>query len=133
MVQYVSDIFTSILVISVNMLQLTHGEKQCIVEQYFISFAFGINDKPSLSYVICKFTRHFNRRGPTKKIIQKIVNKFQNTGSIANRNKNCSGRPITVRTNANHGILLNSYNPPRKVPVVCQENLQYHVPVYRGL
>ena len=86
--------------------QFTIAERQFLVEYYFKSFRYGRNNGPSLKWTSQQFSLTFDKKPPVKSCLLDIIRKFKDTGSVGNDNKCNSGRKTTIRTNENHGIIL---------------------------
>lgn len=86
---------------------LTTEEKVFIVEHYFRSYGKGKQGGPSLKLVTETYREQFHKEAPTNKVMLSIVEKFRRSGSVLCQRKGRSGRPVTVRTNGNHGRVLN--------------------------
>ena len=80
--------------------------RQFLVEYYFKSYRYGRNNGPSLKWTSQQFSLAFDKKPPVKSCLLDIIRKFRDTGSVDNDNKCNSGRKRTIRTNENHGIIL---------------------------
>ena len=93
---------------NLDMPQLSLDEIEFLVEPYFKSYAFGRNNGPSIKWTLGHFEAKFRKKSLTKANAIPVVSKFKETGlrNKINANKGHSGRNVTVRTNENHGIVL---------------------------
>lgn len=86
--------------------QLNIEERIFLVEQYHKSVRFGRNNRPSVKWTLNSFSEHFHRDPPNRSTLWELVKKFEENGTILNLNKGKSGRPRTVRSNDNHGVIF---------------------------
>lgn len=86
--------------------QLSTEERIFLIEHYHKSVKFGRNNGPSVKWTLSKYSEHFEKNPPNKSTLLDLVKKFDENGSVLNQNKGKSGRPLTVRTNNNHGIIF---------------------------
>ena len=89
-----------------NMPQYSLPERVWLVEHYYKSFGHGRNGGPSVKMVMSDFREHFGKDPPTKANIFQMLRKYHQDGTLRNLNSPRSGRPRTVRTNENHGIVF---------------------------
>ena len=79
--------------------KFSNQERTWLVQNYFKIYGKGRNGGPSPKYIRDEFEITFHRRPPTKRNLMKIIQKFNNTGTVSNNNKEHSGRRISSELN----------------------------------
>ena len=89
------------------MSQYTVHERCWIIQKYFQTYGTGRGGGYSLNDALADFVQHF-RKPLTKMAVLAMVKKQSEYGTVHNMSANHSGRPRAVRTNTNHGIVMES-------------------------